>query len=186
MERSTEVTYHQVQLAIAIPIHCPRTRADILELLVFAFDRDDEGFLVRAGQNRGRFELSFRLAPEHLEQPRHRLLMARVGTGQNIVVTVAVKIHKLWSRAGASPNAGNFCDLPFSLQPFASGKTPVAQAFINPDFSVTKLANKQILFAIAINVSQTRRGVTRSLDADNFPSGFESHRSFKFHRPEHL
>ena len=64
--------------------------------------------------------------PEDLEQACHGIPHAGIRSRENVAVAIIVEIHKLWSRAGASPNAGHRGDLAFRLQPFARGELDVA------------------------------------------------------------
>src|SRR5262249_6886522 len=118
IERSGKGADHEIELAISIPIHRERSRADVFGLVSPTRDGNDERRPVRALQNLRRFEFAAGLSPKNLEQSCHRSFHARIRPGKNVAVAIVVEIHKLWSRTGASPDSGNFGHLAFGSEPF--------------------------------------------------------------------
>src|SRR5207249_5490589 len=121
---------------IAIPIDGEGSRANLLGQLVIAFRRDDERLAVGALQDLRLAKGSVLIAVEHLEQPRHVLLHARVGTGDNVEMAITVNVHELWSGRGASPHTRHFGVLAFRLKPDALGEFPFAQVLVNLDLAL--------------------------------------------------
>jgi hypothetical protein len=115
-----------------------------------------------------------------MKEARHVGFHAGIAARENVVSTVAINIHNLWSRAGASPHAGHFGDLALGLEPVACRELSVAKIFVDPNLSLAELSNEQVLLAIAIDVSPTGRGVTGRFDPDWHTIGFEADGRLKF------
>jgi hypothetical protein len=84
-------------------------------------------------------------------------------------MTIAIYIHKLWSRAGASPDAGYLGHVSVRLQPLACRELPFPEILEDADLSVSELSDQQVFFGIAINIGPTRGGVPRAFHADSGP-----------------
>ncbi len=99
------------------------------------------GSLVGALQDFRLAERPVVLAVQDLEQPRHLVLHAGIGAGKDVAPAVAIEVHKLWSRAGASPNAGDLGDLAVGLEPVAGRELAVAEIPVDADLPLLELAD---------------------------------------------
>ena len=113
---------------------------------------------------------------QDLKQPRHGLLHAGVGAGKNVAPAVAIEVHKLWSRTGASPHAGHFGHRAFGLQPLARRELAVAKILVDADLSAVELSDEKVFLAIAIDVGPAGRSVTGAFDPDRHTVRFEADR----------
>ncbi len=168
VEGASEVPHDQVQLPIAIPIDGERSRANLLGQPVIAFGGNDERLAVRALQDFRLAKGPVLIAAEHLEQPRHVLVIARVGAGENVEMAITEKVHKLWSGRGASPHTRNFGVLAFRLKPDAFGEFPFAKVLVDLDFAFVELSDIKIFLVV-----QTRRGEAGRLNANRHPARFQ-------------
>jgi hypothetical protein len=96
------------------------------------------------------------------------------------VMSVAIDVHKLWSRTGASPHAGNFGHLPFRLQPIAGcqffGARLFAKILEDPNLAVVELSDEKVLLVIAVNIGPTGGGIPRAFNADGAPVRLQTNR----------
>jgi hypothetical protein len=140
IEGAGEVPDDQVQLSIAFPIDGERSRANLLGQLAVVFCGNDERLAVRALQDLGLAKGVVLIAVEHLEQPRHFFVHARVGTGDNVEMAVPVNVHELWSGRGASPHTGHFGYIACRLKPDAFSEFSFAQALVDLDLAPFELS----------------------------------------------
>ena len=90
--------------------------------------------------------------------------------------TVTIEVHKLWSRAGASPHARHFSHRALGLQPLARRELAVAEIPVNANLSLMELPDEKVFLAIAIDVGPAGRSVTGAFDPDRHTVRFEADR----------
>jgi hypothetical protein len=95
------------------------------------------------------------------------------------MMAVTVKVHKLWSRTGASPHAWNFGHTTFRFEPPSGFQPPIAQVFEDPNLSLAKLPDQQVLLAVVVDISPTWRGIAGALNPNRHVLALETHRSFE-------
>src|SRR5262249_45114043 len=93
-----------------------------------------------------------------------------------VAPAVAVEVHKLWSRTGASPHARDLGHRAFGLQPLARGELGVAEILVDADLPAVKLPDEQVLPAVAIDVGPAWRRPTAGLDPERLAARFEPDR----------
>ena len=165
VERAGEVADDEIEVPVAVPVDRERAGADVLGHLP-TVQGDDERFAVRALQDFRPTKCPVRLAVEDLEQSRHLLLHAGIRAGKDVATSVAVEVHKLWSRAGASPHAGHFGHLAFGLQPLGRRELAITEILVNVDLSAMELSDKKVLLAVAVDIGPARCRVTGAFDPD--------------------
>src|SRR5262249_60144458 len=90
-------------------------------------------------------------AVEHREQPRHVLVHARVGTGDNVEIAVTVKVHKLWSGRGASPHTRYFGYVALRLKPDAFGEFSFAEVLVDLDLALVELSDIKLFLPLHVD-----------------------------------
>ena len=94
--------------------------------------------------------------------PAMSLFHAGVGAGEDVAPAVAVEVHKLWSRAGASPHARDLGHRAVGLEPVARGELAVAQVLVDADLPAVELPDEQVLLAVAVDVGPAGAGPARA------------------------
>src|SRR5579863_1758093 len=115
-----------------------------------------------------------------MEQPGHRLLHAGVRAGENVGVSVTVDVHKLWSRAGASPNTRHFGRFPFGQQPGPGCEFLPSQVLEDADLSLVELPDEELMFAVPLEIGPTRSRKPRAFGADGGIPRLETYRLLEF------
>ncbi len=151
VECAGEIADDQIEVPVTIPVDREGAGADVLGHPP-TLQGDDERFAVRTLQDFRSAKCPVRLSVEDLEQSRHGLLHAGVGAGKNVAPAVAIEVHKLWSRAGASPHAGHFGRSTFGLQPLARRELAIAKILVEADLSAIELSDEKVFLAVAIDV----------------------------------
>ena len=103
--------------------------------------------------------------------------LTRPGTGDQIQVSIVVKVHNMWAKANASP-AGDASVLLALLELHGCGQSGVGICpFIatNPEDAVPELAHEQILHTVTVNVRYAR-GCMSHIGVNGFTACLESNR----------
>jgi len=170
----SSTAYASEEILLVLAVTYAWGQANAFNYVVISLRWDDERLVICAVEDGGFFESAAFLAPQYLKQPGHGLLVARVGTGKDVAETVAVEIHKLWSRAGASPDARHLGHFSVGVQPFASGESASAQPLEDSNLSFVELPDEQVFLPVAVDVREAWRGPTRVFDAHKGVAALEA------------
>src|SRR5262249_8026248 len=100
--------------------------------------------------------------------------------GKYVALAITIQVHKLWSRARASPHTRYFRDRTLGFKPLARRKLGVAKVSIDADLALVKLTNKKVFLAITVEISPAGCSVSRTFNSHGGISPDKANRRFEF------
>ena len=143
IEGAGEIADDQIEVTVTVPVHREGAGAGVL-VRRLTFRGDDERFAVRRLQDFCPAKCPIFFAAQDLEHSGavHLLLLEGIRTGEDVATSVAIEVHKLWSRAGASPYAGHLGWCAIGHQPLLSREIALTEILVDADHPAVELPDE--------------------------------------------
>ena len=134
IEGAGKIADDQIEVTVTVPVYSERAGAGVL-IRRLTFRGDDERFAVRPLQDfcPAKSPIFFAVQDLKHSRPVHLLLLEGIRTGKDVATSVAVEVHQLWSRAGASPHARHHGRQAIGHEPLRSREVALAKILVDLD-----------------------------------------------------